>query len=125
MVNAEQTFGQRIRDLRKARRLDQRLLAAEVQARSERGFDVTYLSKIENDKVGPPSVGAIRALADVLGADPDDLLALAGKVPPDLGQALKASGGARTFYRSAIDLNLTEQDWQHLLREARRRKGLE
>ena len=49
---------------------------------------------------------------------------LAGKVPPDVGQALRVSEGARVFYRSAVDLRLTEDDWRHLLAEARRRKGL-
>ena len=40
------------------------------------------------------------------------------------GETLRLSEGARVFYRSAVDLSLTEQDWQHLLEEARRRKGL-
>jgi transcriptional regulator with XRE-family HTH domain len=120
-------FGERIRALRKERRLDQRSLAAQVAGRLNnpdgRGFDVTYLSKIENGNVRPPSTAAIIALAEVLLADADELIALAGKVPPDIGDALKASEGARIFYRSAIDLSLTEEDWKHLLEEARRRKG--
>lgn len=127
-IDDEQTFGQRIRELRKARKLDQRTLAERVQARVKkqgggRGFDVTYLSKIENGKVDPPSTGAIMALGAELEADADELLALAGKVPPDVGKTLKESEGARTFYRSAVDLKLTERDWRHLLEEVRRRKG--
>jgi transcriptional regulator with XRE-family HTH domain len=121
------TFGQRIRELRKARQWDQRTLAERVekrlQKRGGRGFDVTYLSKIENDKVEPPSTAAIIALSEELGADPYELIALAGKVPPNLGQTLQKSEGARMFYRTAIDLRLTEQDWQHLLKAAKRRKG--
>ena len=124
----EQKFGPRIRARRKERMLDQRTLAERVEARllaqGGRGFDVTYLSKIENDRVGPPSLPAIIALAAELGTAADELIALAGKVPPDVGETLRVSEGARIFYRSAIDLGLTEQDWQYLLEEARRRKGL-
>jgi transcriptional regulator with XRE-family HTH domain len=122
----EQSFGERIRELRKVQKLDQRTLAQRVEARLQaqggRGFDVSYLSKIENNRVQPPSTEAIVALGEELGADVYDLIALAGKVPPEVGETLRVSEGARVFYRSAIDLRLTEQDWQHLLEEARRRK---
>jgi transcriptional regulator with XRE-family HTH domain len=127
-MTAEEKFGPRIRALRKARMLDQRTLAerveARLQAQGRRGFDVTYLSKIENDRIDPPSIPAIIALAEELETAADELIALAGKVPPDVGETLRVSEGARIFYRSAIDLGLTEQDWQALLEEARRRKGL-
>jgi transcriptional regulator with XRE-family HTH domain len=115
------SFGQKIRDLRKAMRppLSQRDLAERVAARlreeERRGFDFTYLSKIENDRLPPPSVPAIIALAQELGADQDELLALAEKAPPDVGQALKRSEGARTFFRSAVNEKLTEDEWQKLL----------
>lgn len=127
-MSDDQTFGLRIRELRKAQKLDQRGLAerveARLQAQGRRGFDVTYLSKIENGRVDPPSTPAIVALAEELEADAYELIALAGKVPPDVGRTLRVSEGARIFYRSAVDLRLSEQDWQHLLEEARRRKGL-
>jgi transcriptional regulator with XRE-family HTH domain len=121
----EQTFGQRIRQLRKDKDWTQRELADRVaaQLKEGRGFDVTYLSKIENDRLPPPSVAAILQLARELEADGDELLALAGKAPPDLGQALKESEGARIFYRSALEMGLTEEDWQHLLDYLRREKG--
>jgi HTH-type transcriptional regulator, competence development regulator len=121
-----QTFGQRIRQLRKAKNLTQRELADRVatrlQAEDRRGFDVTYLSKIENDKLPPPSTAAILQLAEELETNSDELLALAGKAPPDLGQVLQESAGARTFYRSARALGLTEEDWQKLLAYLKRTK---
>jgi len=113
-----QTFGQRIRELRKAKNLTQRELAERVAARlkeeDRRGFDVTYLSKIENDKIPPPSTMAITQLAKELDAHSDELLALAGKAPMDLGQTLKESQAARLFYRSAQELNLNEDDWKEM-----------
>ena len=122
----EKTFGQRIRELRKAKNLTQRELAervaAALKAEDRRGFDFTYLSKIENDRMSPPSMPAILQLAKELEADSDELAALAGKPPADMGQELKKSEGARTFYRSAVDIGLTEEDWQKLLQDLKRRK---
>ena len=48
------------------------------------GIHPSYLSQVENDKLAPPSEDTIKRLADVLGEDPDVLLALAGKVSTEL-----------------------------------------
>jgi transcriptional regulator with XRE-family HTH domain len=115
-MELNQTFGQHIRALRKAKNLTQRELAERVASRlreeDRRGFDVTYLSKIENGKLRPPSTMAIMQLAKELDTDSDELLALAGKAPIDLGQTLKESEAARLFYRSTQNLNLSEDDWK-------------
>jgi transcriptional regulator with XRE-family HTH domain len=120
------TFGQRLRELRKAKNLTQRELAERVATRlkeeDRRGFDFTYLSKIENDKMPPPSKAAILQLSIVLEADCDELLSMAGKVSPDVEQKFTESQGARAFYRAAIKHHLTEQEWQELLHELERRK---
>ena len=118
---AKKTFGQTIRDLRKAQvpPLTQRDLAVRVESRlrgnDRGGFDFTYLSKIENDRLPPPSAAAILALAVELHADPDHLLALGEKAPADLGREMKKSEGARTFFRSAVNENLSEEEWLRLL----------
>ena len=52
------------------------------------GIDFTYLSKIENGVMPPPSEKVILRLAEVLNADKDELIALSGKVPPDIAQLL-------------------------------------
>jgi transcriptional regulator with XRE-family HTH domain len=118
-MSNSKTFGQRLRELRLAKKLSQRELAKRVAARlreeDRRGFDFTYLSKIENDRLPPPSVLAIVQLAAELDADSDELLALGGKAPPDVGEAFKKSAGARAFFRSAINLNLSEEEWKRLL----------
>ena len=69
------TFGQRLRELRKARGIALRKLAEEA------GIDFTYLSKIETGAMPPPSEEAIMALASTLNVDPDELFALAKKMP--------------------------------------------
>ena|SRR5438105_8101165 len=72
------TFGQKTQQLRKAKGLSQRAVAAEI------GINFTYLSKIENDKVdfaAFPSEATIRKLAKVLDRDVDELLLIAEKIP--------------------------------------------
>lgn len=75
------TFGERLRELRKAKGLTLRALASKVDV------NFTYLSKIENHKLDfgdYPGEGLIRKLAKVLKADEDELLLLAEKVPESI-----------------------------------------
>src|SRR5438046_1349106 len=81
-IAVELSFGRTIRDARKQRGISQRQLADLVN------IDFTYLSKIENDRMAPPSEKAIRAMAEVLASDADELIRLAGKVPSDLADFL-------------------------------------
>jgi transcriptional regulator with XRE-family HTH domain len=76
-------FGNRIRDLRQAKNFTLRDLAKRVKV------TFTYLSKIENHKLSFgefPSDNLIVRLACVLGADPDELLLLAEKIPETIRQ---------------------------------------
>jgi transcriptional regulator with XRE-family HTH domain len=82
-MNSNQKFGTRLRELRKRAGPSLRELAANVN------IDFTYLSKIENGVLPPPSEKVILHLAESLGADKDDLLTLAGRIPPDIAEILK------------------------------------
>ena len=44
------------------------------------------------------------------------------KRPPDLGEKLKQSAAARQFYRSAIDMDLSDQQWEAMLRRLKAEK---
>jgi len=114
------TLGSRLRELRLEAKLSQRDLADRVAKRLKEddrgGFDFTYLSKIENNRL-VPSAAVILALTAELKGDSDELLALAGKAPADVGDMLKQSEGARMFFRSAMSKQLSEDDWKKLLRE--------
>jgi HTH-type transcriptional regulator, competence development regulator len=71
-------FGERVRELRRAKNLTLRDLASKVD------IDFTYLSKIENGKLDfsdYPSEKLIRKLGNALGGDVDELLLLAEKIP--------------------------------------------
>ena len=75
------TFGERIRELRQAKQLTLRDLAARV------GVGFTYLSKIENHKLEDghgPSENLIHKLAIELDGDEEELLLLAQKVPDQI-----------------------------------------
>jgi PAS domain S-box-containing protein len=75
------TFGQRLRELRKAKGITQRELAQKT------GISFAYVSKLETGVKTPPRQKIILALAKVLGAnnaDTDELFGLAKKMPPDL-----------------------------------------
>lgn len=123
-MSKQTSFGKRLRELRKAKTLTQRELAAKVAARLKkhgRSFDFTYLSKIENDKA-QPSVELIEKLAEVLGADVNELITLAGKAPREFLEKTLKGESARTFFRSAFDADLTEEDWKRLVQELKSRK---
>ncbi|MBI3468898.1 MAG: helix-turn-helix transcriptional regulator [Planctomycetes bacterium] len=98
------TFGERVRELRKAKSLSQRDLAAEV------GVNFTYISKIENGKLefsDFPSEKLIRKMAGVLDGDMDELLLLAEKVPETIRRRVLERPDA---FRKFADLNDREID---------------
>ncbi len=74
-------FGERIRELRKAKNFGQRKLATMLKVSH------TYISKIENEKLDfgdYPSEELIRKIAKALAADEDELLMLAEKIPEQI-----------------------------------------
>jgi transcriptional regulator with XRE-family HTH domain len=76
-------FGKKLRQLRKALNLSLRELAGRA------GVDFTYLSKMENGQLPPPSESVVARLAGALGADRDELLQLSGRVPADIAGMVK------------------------------------
>jgi len=93
------TFGERLRDLRKAKGLSQRALGDIV------GVNFTYVSKIENEKLDFaqfPSEDLIRKLAEALGADVDELLLLAKKIPDQIKRRVMERPDA---FRKIADLD--------------------
>jgi PAS domain S-box-containing protein len=75
------TFGQRLRELRKAKGMTQ------VELAQKSGISFTYVSKLETGAMPPPRQKIILALAnalDVNKADTDKLFGLAKKIPSDL-----------------------------------------
>lgn len=80
-------FGKVIRQLREERLKKNPAFTLRKFA-SMIGVSPTYLSKIERDEFPPPSEERIILMAKALGFDPDELLALAGKVGSDLTKVI-------------------------------------
>jgi len=49
----------------------------------------TYLSQVEQDNVDPPTAERVRRMAELLGENPDEWIALAGRVPEDLPEMIQ------------------------------------
>jgi transcriptional regulator with XRE-family HTH domain len=93
------TFGERLRQLRLEKKVNQRDLASRV------GIDFTYLSKLENGRMPPPATATIARLSTALGADNDELMLLASKVPLDVAPVITRSPVVPVFLRSIQDFN--------------------
>lgn len=102
------TFGQRIKELRKERKLTQRQLAVKV------GVDFTYLSKMENDHLEhTPSIKTIASLAEALETDELELMELANKVPA-VFEAIAHDQEAMRFFRRASETIRGPEGWRDL-----------
>ena len=83
-----ETLGQKIKRLRKAKGLTQRVLADAV------GIDFTYLSKIENGNIPyPPSSKTLRKLAEQLEVSELGLLQTAEKLPEEVQSIAQSEHG--------------------------------
>jgi transcriptional regulator with XRE-family HTH domain len=115
-------FGRKIRDLREAKRSTDPRFSLRQFAEAV-GVSATFLSKMETGEFAPPKAEKIKKMAELLGVDADELLALAGKVDPELGAIIREQPAAMAdFLRTAREKGLTEDDIQKLTEEIRKRK---
>ncbi len=81
-------FGDRIRELREERkRTDPNFSLRKFAAAVE--ISPTFLSRIERGEFDPPAADKIIRMAELLGIDVDQLLALANKVNPELTEIIQ------------------------------------
>ena len=104
----DDTFGPKLRALRRAAGVSQRELAEKV------GVDFSYISKVENDRLPPPAAETIEKICQVLEVGTDELLGLTNKLPSDLRQLLVENKGARDFMREAQGMRLSDREWDQL-----------
>ena len=76
MRSHRETLGAFIRRERMEREIGLREMAKMI------GVSPTYLSKVERDEFSPPAEDKVKAIAKIIGCDPDDLLARAAACPP-------------------------------------------
>jgi transcriptional regulator with XRE-family HTH domain len=102
-------FGRRLRELRLAKGLNQKALADVV------GINFTYLSKVETGTMAPPAEETIRKLAAALGADAEELILLAGKVPAELREIVTSKAVVPDLLRAIVASNMSDFQLQKLL----------
>lgn len=109
-----ESFGYKLRELRRSKDVSQRDLAERV------GIDFSYISKVENDRLPPPAADTIVKICEVLDVSPDELLAATGKMTTDAKEMLGTSTAAQAFVRQAHVMNLSEREWETLTKRLRR-----
>jgi HTH-type transcriptional regulator, competence development regulator len=109
-----ETFGSVLRDKRRQASLSQRELA------SQAGLDFSYISKLENDRLPPPSADTIVLLSSILQCPSEELLALTGKLPQEVQEAVGTSKAAQEFLQNASLMKLTESEWRSMMSLLRR-----
>lgn len=103
-------FGRRVRELREAKKARDPNFSLRRFAQAV-GISATFLSRVENGEATPPMAEKVKKMAVLLGADPDELLALAGKVDPELPEIIRGRPRAMAdLLRTARDEGLTEEE---------------
>jgi transcriptional regulator with XRE-family HTH domain len=103
------SFGQHLRSIRQEKHISQRVLAEQI------GVDFTYLSKIEQGHMKPPSEVVIRKIARALDTNADTLMNLAGKVPSDLKATLYDNPLLSELLRVLSERRLPDEKYQQML----------
>ena len=115
MMAGRKNFGALVRREREAKEIGLREMAKKI------GISPTYLSKIERGDFDPPAEDKVRKIAEIIGRDPDELLALAGRVVSDLTDIIRQRPRELAdFLRTAK--GLSAEDIARLARQAQRAK---
>jgi transcriptional regulator with XRE-family HTH domain len=83
MSGGKESFGALVRREREAKEIGLREMAKMI------AVSPTYLSKVERGEFAPPAEDKVKAIAEIIGRDVDELLALAGRVSSDLSDIIK------------------------------------
>jgi len=104
------TFGQLLRSIRREKGVSQRALADQV------GVDFSYISKIENDRLPPPSGDTVLAMAEALSVEPARLLALTRKLPSGIEEHVATCAARQQFLIAAEQLHHSDREWQEMVK---------
>lgn len=108
-------FGEFVRRQREAKEIGLREMAKMI------GVSPTYLSKVERDEFAPPAEDKVKAIAQIIGCDTDELLARAGRVASDLSDIIKRHPVELAALLRTTN-GLTTEDIARLARHAQKAK---
>jgi len=114
-MGVDDSFGGTVRRLRETREISLRQLAQRV------GMSPTYLSKVERNDFKPPSEEKIRAIAQALDQDTDELLALAGRVSSDLAEIIQRRPRRMAAFLRTVN-GLPDEAVQRIAEEIQRKR---
>ncbi len=119
-------FGKHIRELREARKQNDPSFSLRRFAESV-GISATFLSKVETGEFDPPAADKIKRMAELLKENPDELLAMAGRVDPELPEIIRDQPKAMAdFLRTARETAVSEEQlnaFTQMLRTMNKGKG--
>lgn len=113
MIAGRQSFGAVVRREREAKEIGLREMANRI------GVSPTYLSKIERGDFDPPAEDKVRRIAEIIGRDADELLALAGRVASDLTDIIRQRPREMADFLRAAK-GLTADDIARFARQAQK-----
>ena len=116
MVSGREKFGAFIRRERAAKGISLRDMAKKIKV------SPTFLSKVETED-WKPGEEKLRKIAEVIGCDPEDLMARAGRVPTELSEIIKQSPHRHqmtALLRTAK--GFTAEEMEKLVRQAQKIK---
>ena len=103
------SFGDVLRERRRAAGISQRELANRI------GVDFSYISKLENDRLPPPSSDTAARIAAELKCPLEELLSAAKKLPSGVEGAIAGAPAALRFLQRAVNLDLSSGEWEQML----------
>jgi transcriptional regulator with XRE-family HTH domain len=118
-VAGKPEFGKRIRELREAKKATDPSFSLR-QFAEKVGISATFLSKVETGEFDPPRAEKIIKMAELLGVDADELLALANKVNPDVEKIIRDQPKMADFLRTAREKGLTPEELKKLIEKRKR-----
>jgi len=114
ILKMSREFGEMINGLRVKKGYGLRQFAGMV------GISPTYLSRMERGTDPPPTAEKIVKIAQALKTDPNQLLALAEKLPREFKEVFTKNQiytkRVPEFLRLAKEKNLTDNDWKKIIR---------
>jgi transcriptional regulator with XRE-family HTH domain len=118
-------FGKRIRELREAKKRTDPAFSLRRFAQALK-MSATFISKMETGEFNPPKPANIKRMAELLGADPYELLQLAERADPELVEMIKEQPREMAdFLRTARERGVTPEQLAGFTRTLQSRKRRE